>query len=61
MVVAGKYVRIIWKANLVTFSCIEILSGGLHELPINTEIPGMQISTSIFDFFLWKGVCINIP
>ena len=43
MVVAGKYVRIIWKANLVTFSCIEIFSGGLHELPINTEIPGMTL------------------
>ena len=25
MVVAGKYVRIIWNPNLVTFSCIGIL------------------------------------
>ena len=31
MVVAGKYVRIIWYPNLVTFSCIRILYGGLHE------------------------------
>ena len=31
MVVAGKYVRIIWNPNLVTLSCIEILYGGLHE------------------------------
>ena len=31
MVVAGKYVRIIWNPNLDTFSCIGILYGGLHE------------------------------
>jgi hypothetical protein len=31
MVVAGKYVRIIWNPKLVTFSCIGILYGGLHE------------------------------
>ena len=31
MVVASKYVRIIWNPNLVTFSCIGILYGGLHE------------------------------
>ena len=31
MVVAGKYARIIWNPNLVTFSCIGILYGGLHE------------------------------
>ena len=31
MVVAGKYVRISWNPNLVTFSCIWILYGGLHE------------------------------
>jgi hypothetical protein len=43
MVVAGKYVRIIWNPNLVTFSCIGILYGGLHEWPINTEIPGMTL------------------
>ena len=36
MVVAGKYVR---NPNLVTFSCIGILYGGLHECPLNTEIP----------------------
>ena len=43
MVVAGKYVRIIWNPNLVTFSCIGILYGGLHAWPINTEIPGMTL------------------
>jgi hypothetical protein len=31
MVVAGKYVRLIGNPNLVTFSCIGILYGGLHE------------------------------
>ena len=43
MVVAGKYVRIIWNPNLVTFSCIGILYGGFHELPITKEIPGMTL------------------
>jgi hypothetical protein len=43
MVVAGKYVGIIWNPNLVTFICIGILYGGLHEWPINTEIPGMTL------------------
>ena len=43
MVVAGKYVRIIWNPNLVTFSYIGILYEGLHEWPINTEIPGMTL------------------
>jgi len=41
MVVAGKYVRIIFNPYLVTFSCIGILYRGLDEWPINTEIPGM--------------------
>ena len=31
MVNAGKYIRIIWNPNLVTFSCIGILDGGLHK------------------------------
>jgi hypothetical protein len=31
MIVAGKYVRIILNPNLVKFSCIEILYGGLDE------------------------------
>jgi hypothetical protein len=31
MVVAGKYVRIILNPDLVTFSCIGILYGGLDE------------------------------
>ena len=31
MVVAGKYVRIIWNPHLVTLSCIGILYVGLHE------------------------------
>jgi hypothetical protein len=69
MVVAGKYVRIIWNPNLVTFSRIGILYGDLHEGPINTEIPGMTllfveygisqsmvlhcISKLIFDTLLW--------
>ena len=43
MVVAVKYVRIIWNTNLVTFSCIGILYGGLHECPLNTEIPEMTL------------------
>ena len=43
MVFAGKYVRIIWNSNLVTFSCIGILYGGLHESPINMEITGMTL------------------
>jgi hypothetical protein len=43
MIVAGKYVRIILNPNLVTFSCIGILYGGLYEWPIDTEIPGMTL------------------
>ena len=31
MVVVGKYIRIILNPNLVTFSDIAILYGGLHE------------------------------
>ena len=31
MVVAVKYVRIIWNPNLVTYSCNGILYGDLHE------------------------------
>ena len=31
MVVAGKYEKNIWNPNLVTFSCIVILYGGIHE------------------------------
>ena len=31
MVVAGKYVRILFNPNLVTFSCIGIFYGGLDE------------------------------
>ena len=31
MIVADKYAMIIWNPNLVTFSCIGILYGGLHE------------------------------
>ena len=69
MVVAGKYVWLIGNPNLVTFSCIGILYGGLHEWTINTEIPGMTllfvehrisqrmvlhcISKLIFDTLLW--------
>ena len=41
MVVAGKYERIILNPNLVTFSCIGILYGGLDAWPIKTGIPGM--------------------
>ena len=43
MVVAGKYVRIFVSPNLVAFSCIWILYGGLDAWPINTEIPGMTL------------------
>jgi hypothetical protein len=43
MVVAGKYVRIFVSPNLVAFSCIWILYGGLGAWPIHTEIPGMTL------------------
>jgi len=43
MVAAGKYVRIILSPNLVAFSCIWILYGGLDAWPINTEIPEITL------------------
>ena len=43
MIIKVKYIRIILSPNLVAFSCIWILYGGLDAWPINTEILGMAL------------------
>ena len=63
MVVAGKYVRIIWNPNLVTFSCIGILYGGLHECGFEVRKPTQEFKSvkdlgNIFDLNpKWQELC----
>ena len=56
MIIKVTYIRIILSPNLIAFSCIWILYGGLFDAwPINTEIPGMTL------LFLESGMCQSMP
>ena len=43
MIIEGQYIRIILSPNLVAYSCILFLSGGLDTWPINTEMSGITL------------------
>jgi hypothetical protein len=60
MVVAGTYVRIILNPNLVTFSCIGILYGGLDEWPVNTEISGNHVAICRVGNIPEHGTCTSL-
>jgi hypothetical protein len=49
----GVYIKSIARA----FTCMKCLDGFLHLKPT----AGCQISTLIFEFFLWREVSMNIP